>query len=129
MQNTEKQINNFTDLNAWKINHLLVLEIYKITKNFPREELFGVTNQLRRSAASITANVAEGWGRFQPNDRIHFYHQARGSLTETENFLILAKDLNYISLPDFHGLKNSIENGRKLINGLIRSTRSLSHNS
>lgn len=56
---------SFTDLDAWKVNHELVMKIYQITKTFPREEKFGVIDQIRRAASSITANIAEGWGRFE----------------------------------------------------------------
>ena len=123
--NKNKTINNFTDLDAWKINHQIAIKIYNATKNFPREELFGITSQTRRAISSTTANIAEGFGRFRPNDRIHFYHQARGSLTETENHIILAKDLGYLHITIYNEIIELINSGKKLINGLIRSTRNL----
>ncbi len=58
------KIKNFTDLNAWKESHKLVLEIYKVTKNFPKEEIFGLSSQIKRAAISVTSNIAEGFGRF-----------------------------------------------------------------
>jgi len=61
---SKSKINNFTDLNAWKESHKLVLEIYRVTKLFPREEIFGITSQMRRAAVSITSNIAEGFGRY-----------------------------------------------------------------
>jgi four helix bundle protein len=67
------EINNFTDLDAWKINHKLVLKVYQKTKTFPQEERFGIIDQLRRAVSSITANIAEGWGRFHYSDRIKFF--------------------------------------------------------
>ena len=112
-------------MEAWKINHQAAIKIYKMTKNFPKEELFGITSQTRRAISSTTANIAESFGRFKPNDHIHFYHQARGSLTETENRIILAKDLGYINMTIFNEIIELINSGKKLINGLIRSTRNL----
>lgn len=118
------QISSFTDLDAWKVNHELVMKIYQITKSFPKEEKFGVIDQIRRAASSITANIAEGWGRFHYADRIKFYHQARGSNCEVQNFLILSKDLNYLNKEDFEKLYNLAIKGNQIINGLIRSVES-----
>lgn len=115
------EIKNFTDLDAWKVNHQLVLEVYKITKSFPKEERYGIVDQLRRAASSITANIAEGWGRFHYADRIKFYHQARGSSCETQNFLILSRDLKYLNEEEFKKLGTLALEGCKVINGLIRS--------
>lgn len=117
-----QKINHFTDLFAWQKNHKLILEIYKITKTFPKDELFGLTSQIRRAAASITANIAEGYGRFHIKDRVKFYLNARGSSTELQNHLILAKDLNYIDLNTYNQLKVLSFEGYKIICGLINST-------
>ena len=80
-------ITDFYQLKAWQENHQLVLSIYKITKTFPNEEKYGIIDQLRRASSSITANIAEGFGRFHYADKIRFYLQARGSLKEVENFI------------------------------------------
>ena len=80
----EKKINNFYDLEAWKISHGLVLEIYKITKSFSKEEMYGITSQIRRAASSITANIAEGFARYHFKDKIRFYYQARASVAEVQ---------------------------------------------
>ena len=90
------EIKDFYSLNAWKEGHKLTLLIYKNTKEFPEDEKFGLTNQLRRAASSITANIAEGYGRYHFADKVRFYYQARGSLKETQSFLLLAKDLSYL---------------------------------
>ena len=116
-----ENIKNFYDLNAWKKAYEFVLEIYKITKKFPREELYGITNQLRRASASISANIAEGFSRYHYNDKIRFYHNARGSLSETQNFLFLAKDMSFLKEKEFKNIFNLSEEVNKLINGLIRS--------
>lgn len=115
------QISSFADLDAWKVNHELVLKVYQVTKGFPKDERFGIVDQLRRAASSITANIAEGWGRFHYADRIKFYHQARGSNCEVQNFLILSKDLNYLDKENFEKPYNLAIKRSQLINGLIRS--------
>ena len=114
-----ENISNFYDLNAWKKAYELVLEIYKFTKKFPKEELYGITSQLRRAASSIGANIAEGFSRYHYNDKIRFYHNARGSVSETQNFLFLSKDLNFIDLKQFNNLFILSKEVIKLINGLI----------
>ncbi|MBL7078088.1 four helix bundle protein [Candidatus Shapirobacteria bacterium] len=119
------KINNFSDLDAWKINHRLVLDVYKTTKDFPKDERYGIINQLRRAASSITANVAEGWGRYHYADRIRFYYNARGSSCEVQNFLVLSRDLGYLSSIDYQKLYLLATKGLKIINGLIRSVEKL----
>ena len=91
-------IDHFTKLIAWQKNHELVLLIYKTTKRFPKNEMFGLTSQIRRAASSITANIAEGFGRYYPKDKTRFYYQARGSSSEVQDQMILAKDLKYLSI-------------------------------
>lgn len=89
---------SFEDLIVWQKGHQYVIAIYVVTKQYPKEELFGLVNQLRRAAASITANIAEGFVRTGNREKIRFYNISQGSLEETKNFLILSKDLGYISL-------------------------------
>lgn len=116
------KIQHFTHLIAWQKNHCLVLEIYKLTNNFPREELFGIIQQLRRAVCSITANIAEGYGRYHHKDKIKFYIMARGSSAEVQNFLIVAKDLSYVTEEEFNRIKIISHEGYKLICGLVNST-------
>lgn len=116
------KIKNFYDLETWKVSHELVLEIYKITKNFPKDELFGITSQIRRAAASITANIAEGFARFHFKDKIRFYYQSRASIAEVQNFLLLAKDLTYINFETCKIIGEKTNRSAQLTNGLIRST-------
>ena len=85
----------FTDLIVWQKAHAFVLNIYKITKDFPKEELFSLTSQLRRAAISIPANIAEGYKKRGKQDKIRFLNIAEGSLEESHYYLILAGDLNY----------------------------------
>ncbi len=115
------EIKNFYNLETWKKGHLLVLEIYKLTNNFPQDEKFGIISQLRRAACSVTANIAEGFSRYHFKDKTRFYYQSRGSAAEVQNFLILAKDLNYITIENCKKLGEQTKEGERLINGLIRS--------
>lgn len=115
------KIKDFYQLDAWKENHKLTLMIYKETKSFPKEEKYGITDQLRRAASSITANIAEGFGRYHYGDKIRFYYQARGSLKEVQNFLFLAKDLEYLDEEVTKTLYQQAKKGERLINGLVRS--------
>jgi four helix bundle protein len=116
-----EKIKDFYDLNTWKKAHGLVLDIYNATNKFPKEELYGITSQIRRAAFSIAANVAEGFSRYHFNDKIRFYHNARGSVSETQNFLFLSKDLSFLNEKEFNKLFGLTEEINRLINGLIRS--------
>jgi len=126
-----KKIKTFKDLLVWEEGHKLVLIIYKITNKFPAEERFGLTSQLRRAAISITSNIAEGFSRRTMKDKAQFYHMGLGSLTEAENQLLVARDLRYITDEDFFSSQNQMILVSKLLNGLIKATRSYSliHNS
>ncbi len=95
------KIQSFTDLVAWQKGHELVLAVYRITKNFPKEEKYGLIDQMRRAAISITSNIAEGFGRQSYKEKIHFYYLAQGSLTEIKNQILIAKDVNYLLEKDF----------------------------
>jgi len=119
-------IKNFTDLEAWKESHKLTLLIYKTTKNFPKEEMFGLISQIRRAVISIESNIAEGFARFHYKDRLNFYFQARGSIGEVESQSITAKDLGYLTGVEFEQIYNQAEKAGIILSGLIRSTESLS---
>lgn len=88
--------NHFYDLTIWKDAHSLALDIYKVTEKFPREERYGVIDQIRRSSSSVSANIAEGSGRYHFADKIRFCMIARGSAHETQNFILLARDIGYL---------------------------------
>ena len=103
--------NNFEDLDVWKNAHQFVLAVYKLTNHFPKEELFGLTSQFRRAAISIPANIAEGYKKRGIKDKLRFYNISEGSGEECRYYLILSKDLGYISLDDFekyNGLLTSV---------------------
>lgn len=118
-----QKIEHFTHLKTWEVNHAATLAVYKLTRQFPPEEKYGLGDQLRRSASSVTANIAEGWGRFHFPDRRKFYYNARGSNTEVQNHLILAKDLELITQAKFNEVKLLVFRGFLLLNGLIRSLK------
>ena len=120
------KIRTFRDLHAWQEAHTLVLAVYVLSKKFPREELFGLTSQLRRAAVSITLNLAEGFSRTSYKEKANFYSIGLGSLTESQNQLILALDINYITKDDFDDIWNQSIIVSKLINGLLKSTKSYS---
>ena len=122
------KIKSFTDLRAWQEGHKIVLMVYKETKNFPKEEQFGLTNQLRRASVSITSNISEGFSRNSGKEKAQFYSMALGSLTESQNQLLIAKDLGYISTENFKNIADQTVTVSKLINGLIKSSVSLNRN-
>ena len=121
--NRSVKIRSFTDLRVWRKGHGLVLEIYSVTNDFPREELFGLTGQLRRASVSFTSNIAEGFSRKSYKDKIKFYFIALGSLTEVQNQLLVARDLGYISVSEFNLLANRTVDLSKMTNGIIKKSR------
>ncbi len=121
--NNELRIKTFTDLNAWKEAHKLVLDIYTLTIRFPKDELFALVSQLRRAAVSITSNIAEGFSRDSYSDKKHFYVMAHGSLTEVQNQLIISKDVQYIDDVSFQKSYNQSVIVHKLLSGLIKATK------
>jgi four helix bundle protein len=95
-------IKNFWDLETWQLAHDCTKAVYSVTASFPKEERYGLVGQLRRALSSVGANIAESFDRCHINDKVRFYHIARGSLSEVMNFIILVKDLSYI---DNHSAK------------------------
>jgi four helix bundle protein len=99
----DKKSKSFEDVVLWQKAHKFVLDIYKITKLFPREELYGLTSQIRRSAVSIPANFVEGFKKKSNADKIRYYNIAQGSLNETKYYLRLIKDLEYYDTTELLG--------------------------
>ncbi len=110
---------NFTDLKIWQKSHQLTLEIYKLTQQLPKTETFGIVSQIQRSASSVPANIAEGFGRKSKNEFIQFLYQAKGSLVETQYFLILIKDLKYSNITSMEKLISQYEELAKMLNSFI----------
>ncbi|MES2416642.1 MAG: four helix bundle protein [Bacteroidota bacterium] len=93
----DKEKKSYTDLDVWKEARILTNEIYAITRDFPKEEQFGLTNQMRRCAVSILSNIAEGCGRNYPKDSIQFYYVTSGSIYELETQIYIAFDQQYLN--------------------------------
>lgn len=120
-----EKIKNFTDLFAWQEGHKLVLLIYRTTDNFPKKETYSLIDQMRRCSTSITSNIAEGFSRNTSKEKIQFYYISLGSITELQNQLIIAKDVNYLRKEDFNTLNNQTIVVRKLIYGLIKNLKTI----
>jgi len=112
-------IKSYKDLIVWKKAKELAIEIYKITGNFPKEEMFGITNQLRRAVVSISNNISEGTGRHYKKDTIQFVFVSNGSLNEVESMLQIAK-LGFINEKQTDELVQRTEEVRKLLKGFIK---------
>lgn len=126
VENARGQIKTFTDLDAWKIGHEIVLETYKVTKTFPKDELFALTSQMRRCVVSITSNIAEGFSRQSYKEKLQFYSISQGSVTELQNQVLIARDIGYLDNEIHDKLANKLVTLHKILNGLIKKTRSFS---
>ncbi len=120
----DKKITKFEDMPVWNDALEYAVSIYDLTKRFPKEELYSLTNQIRRSASSVSANISEGFGRPTKKDKSHFYSIAYGSLLETKNFIYLAKRLNYIDADEENRLINDSVKLQKQINAIISFLKS-----
>lgn len=118
-------IRSFEELEVWQEAQLFAVEIYSITKLFPSDELYAMTNQLRRAASSISANIAEGFGRSTVKDKLHFYTMSYGLLLEVKNFLYLAEKLNYLDNETLNNLIQHSEICQRLILGSKRGLNNL----
>lgn len=112
-------VRSFQDLVVWQKAHNLVLKVYQITRNYPPEEKFGLISQMRRAAISVAANIAEGFRKRGRKDKINFYNIARSSLDELHYYILLSKDLVYVS--DATDVMKQVEEISKMLSGLIRS--------
>lgn len=114
---------DFRKLQIWDRAHQLTLKVYLITKDFPQEEKFGLTNQLRRAISSVPANIAEGAGRNSNKDFAQFLNIAVGSLNEANYYLLLAKELNFISDENYKTLDNECNEIKAMLISLINKIR------
>ncbi|MEM6684501.1 MAG: four helix bundle protein [Bacteroidota bacterium] len=110
---------SYTELGVWIEARNLVNSVYEVTKNFPKEEAFGLTSQIRRSSISIPSNIAEGCGRNSTKETIHFLFIARGSLYELETQLYLSNDQKYITEEELNKIQEQVVTSKKLLNGFI----------
>ena len=114
---------DFRTLRVWEAFHEIVLDVYKITQQFPSEELYGLTSQMRRSAASVPTNIAEGCGRNTDPDLAKFLTIAMGSASELEYQLILAKDLKLIQPDQYQDIMENLTTAKKMLNTFLKKVR------
>jgi four helix bundle protein len=116
-------LKNYKELLVWQKRVNLALELYKSTSHFPDRQKFGLTNQIRRAATSISANIAEGWGRGTSREYVHFLLVAGGSLMELETHSMIARGLGYMSQDQLDETTAKSQEVAKLLNGLIQSLK------
>jgi len=119
MENNKEKIVSYKDLIMWCKAKDLAVCIYKITEKFPREEIYGLTNQLRRAAVSIASNIAEGFRRKFPKEKCQFLRMAYGSAAEIDTQLIIAKELGYLNEGEYVKIIMSLEEIMKMINVVL----------
>lgn len=114
-------VNHFEDLEVWKASRALRMQISKLVKDFPKDEKYRLADQLIRASRSVTNNIAKGFGRYHFQENIQFCRQARGSLYEVLDHIIIACDESYIGHNVLEGIKEQIQTIAKMLNGYIRS--------
>lgn len=122
-------IRNFTDLEVWQLAKALIVKVYKLLATFPSVEKFGVIAQCKDCVCSVAANIAEGFGRFHFKERTHFYYNARGSLEETRNHLLISEALGFINAsnrPLYEEILRDIDRLAVKLNNFINTNRSRS---
>jgi four helix bundle protein len=117
-------VRNYRDLEVWEKSHKLTMQLYRKSRNFPREEFYGLTSQMRRSAMSIGANLAEGCGRQTTAGLARFVRISMGSASELDYHLLLAKDFGYLELADHRELSNELTRIRKMLASLLSTLES-----
>ena len=111
-----KQVSySFESVVAWQKAHAFTLLVYRLTREFPKDETFGLTSQFRRAAVSIEANIAEGYKKLSKADKLRFLNIAEGSLAECRNYVILARDLEYVNEQQYNSLFVALEEASKLL--------------
>ncbi|MBL7833770.1 MAG: four helix bundle protein [Cyclobacteriaceae bacterium] len=121
MESKRQAAKSFRDLIVWQKAHELVLDVYQATQSFPKEEMYALTSQIRRSTMSVAANIAEGFKKTSSRDKIRIYNIAQGSLSETEYFLLLSQDLRYGDMKELLGKADEV--GR-ILGSYIRAVKS-----
>jgi four helix bundle protein len=120
-------LKDFKELKVWAKSHQLTLRAYEISRSFPREEMYGLTSQLRRSAVSICANVAEGCGRRSDGEFTRFLQIARGSASELEYHPLLARDLHFMADAEFRRIEQQVLEVQRMLTSLVQRVRPVSH--
>jgi len=115
---------DFKKLKVWQKAHRLTLDVYQASATFPREELYGLTSQIRRACLSIPSNIAEGCGRGSDTDFARFLQISMGSSSEVEYLLILSKDLQILTSDDYETLSDDVIQIKRMLTSLIKTSRS-----
>lgn len=113
-------VEGYEQLQVWERSHALALHVYKLTRDFPKSEQYGLTSQLRRAVTAIPTDIAEGSARASRKEYLQFCYIARGSLAETRYLLRLAHDLSYLSTSDYESALQACDNIVRMLNGLMR---------
>lgn len=116
---------NYKNLVVWKKAHETVVEVYKVSKFFPKEEQYGLTSQIRRAAMSVPTNIAEGCGKFTQNDFAKYLQDAQGSIQEVEYLSMLAYDLGYLKKDIYSKLESQAGEVKAMLISLIKKVRKL----
>ncbi|MBZ0283196.1 MAG: four helix bundle protein [Anaerolineae bacterium] len=116
-------MSDYKKLVVWEKAHQLTLGVYQASRNFPKDELYGLTSQMRRSATSISTNIAEGSGRNGKGEFIHFLHIALGSASELEYQLLLTRDLGFLDVPTYGELDVQVVQIKRMLSGLIQKLK------
>jgi len=116
-------VKDFKELRVWSKAHELTMLVYRLTRAFPRDEVYGLTSQVRRSSSSIGANIAEGCGRHSDGELTRFLQIARGSASETEYHLLLAKDLGFLQEADFRAAEQSVVAVQRMLTALVQKVQ------
>lgn len=114
---------DFRTLKVWERAHRLTLDVYVATRDYPREELYGLTSQTRRASMSIPANIAEGCGRYGEKELARFLEIASGSATELEYHLLLARDLHFLDATRYHRLDGEVREVKQMLTAFIQKLR------
>ena len=122
---SRQRVTDFTDLETWQFARELRKHLFNIVRGFPQEEKYGLSSQIKRAASSVTANLAEGYGRFSYQENIQFCRQSRGSLYELRDHLTTALDAGYIAPEKYKELEAAAISAIRLVNGYIRATKDL----
>ena len=120
MRNMNRKITNFRDLDVWQKGIEIVKDVYRAVEGFPRQEMFGLSSQMQRSAVSIPSNVAEGFNRFHNKEYKHFLYIALGSCAELETQIEIASELNYMSLETKSSLLENLDHETRMLRNLVK---------
>ena len=120
-EGSNEMLKNYKELIVWQKSYRLCLDIYRISKGFPKEEKFGLTSQMRRAVVSIPSNIAEGYGRKTTREYVHALYVAYGSNCELETQVLLCRDLGYVTVEDMRKLEEGIGEVERMLKAVIKS--------